>query len=114
MRPSYDRDDDEDLEMDLEEPAAEAGGMVSVDLLMSALEKALEDVLGQEVEVSQDDEMEEPEALEDPLGADDDLEAPEEEELEESEETELEETKTEEDIAEAVFRKVLERLSKEK
>ena len=39
-----------------EEPAA--GGMVSVDQLMSALERALEDVLGQEVEVSQDDEEE--------------------------------------------------------
>ena len=47
-----------DLGMDAEEPAAEAGGMVSVDQLMSALEKALEDVLGQEVEVSQDDEEE--------------------------------------------------------
>jgi hypothetical protein len=47
-----------DMEMGAEEPAA--GGMVSVDQLMSALEKALEDVLGQEVEVSQDgeDEME--------------------------------------------------------
>ena len=49
---------DMDLGLDVEEPAAEAGGMVSVDQLMSALERALEDVLGQEVEVSQDGEEE--------------------------------------------------------
>ena len=49
---SMDRDDD----MDMGEPEEAAGAMVSVDQLMAALEKALEDVLGQEVEVSQDDD----------------------------------------------------------
>ena len=43
-------------DMDMGEPEEAAGGMVSVDQLMAALEKALEDILGQEVEVSQDDD----------------------------------------------------------
>lgn len=105
MRMDRDDEDEEmDLEMDAEEPAA--GGMVSVDQLMAALEKALEDVLGQEVEVSQDDE-EEAEADADldmdDLGGDDMME-----------EKEIEETKAEVEIAEAVFQKVLQRLTKEK
>ena len=106
MRMDRDDEDEEmDLELDAEEPAAEVGGMVSVDQLMSALERALEDVLGQEVEVSQDDEEMEADA---DLGMDDagagDMMGGE----------ELEETKTEVEIAEAVFKKVLQRLAKEK
>ena len=58
-----------DMGMDAEEPAAEAGGMVSIDQLMSALEKALQDVLGQEVEVSQDDELEMDAAEDEDMGA---------------------------------------------
>jgi len=58
-----------DMGMDAEEPAAEAGGMVSIDQLMGALEKALQDVLGQEVEVSQDDELEMDAAEDEDMGA---------------------------------------------
>ena len=103
-----DRDDD----MDAEEPAA--GGMVSVDQLMSALEKALEDVLGQEVEVSQDDEeaemdmdldMDAPDAG-DELGLDADAE-------EEEEEEELEEATPKTDVVEEVYARVIQRLTQE-
>jgi len=101
-----------DLGMDAEEPAA--GGMVSVDQLMSALEKALEDVLGQEVEVSQDDEeaevdmdldMDAPDAG-DELGLDADAE-------EEEEEEELEEATPKTDVVEEVYARVIQRLTQE-
>ena len=105
---SMDRDDD----MDAGEP--DAGGMVSVDQLMAALEKALEDVLGQEVEVSQDgDEMEmdmdmdmdAPDAGEE-LGLDADAE-------EEEEEEELEEATPNTDVVEEVYARVIQRLTQE-
>ena len=98
---SFDRDDDD----------AEAGGaMVSVDQLMSALERALEDVLGQEVEVSQDDE----ELDMDPLSMD----APEEEgdlglDAVEDEEDDLEEGLPNPDVVEEVFARVIQRLTQE-
>jgi len=108
------RDEDEmemDMDMGAEEPAA--GGMVSVDQLMSALEKALEDVLGQEVEVSQDDEEEMPmddepmddmgePALDLGMGAE-----------EEEEEEELEEATPKTDVVEEVYARVIQRLTKE-
>jgi len=109
------RDEDEmemDMDMGAEEPAA--GGMVSVDQLMSALEKALEDVLGQEVEVSQDDEeaemdmdldMDAPDAG-DELGLDADAE-------EEEEEEELEEATPKTDVVEEVYARVIQRLTQE-
>jgi len=102
---------DMDLDMDAEEPAA--GGMVSVDQLMSALEKALEDVLGQEVEVSQDDEeaevdmdldMDAPDAG-DELGLDADAE--------EEEEEELDEATPKTDVVEEVYARVIQRLTQE-
>ncbi len=102
---------DMDLDMGAEEPAA--GGMVSVDQLMSALEKALEDVLGQEVEVSQDDEeaemdmdldMDAPDAG-DELGLDADAE--------EEEEEELDEATPKTDVVEEVYARVIQRLTQE-
>ncbi len=98
--------------MDAEEPAA--GGMVSVDQLMSALEKALEDVLGQEVEVSQDDEeagadmdldMDAPDAG-DELGLDADAE-------EDEEELDLDEATPKTDVVEEVYARVIQRLTQE-
>jgi hypothetical protein len=116
-----DRDEEEgememdmDLDMGAEEPAAEAGGMVSVDQLMSALEKALEDVLGQEVEVSQDDEEAE-------MDMDLDMDAPDAEPAmdlgddaeEEEEEEELEEATPKTDVVEEVYARVIQRLTQE-
>ena len=52
---------DEELEMDAEieapaeDPAADAGKMVSVDDFLSALERALEDAMGEEVEIDADE-----------------------------------------------------------
>ncbi len=100
-----------DLGMDAEEPAA--GGMVSVDQLMSALEKALEDVLGQEVEVSQDDEEEvdmDADAEMD-MGADAEMDMA--VDAEEDEEEDLEEAAPNADVVEEVFTRVIERLRKE-
>ena len=112
------RESEEELafeeEMDMGEPEG-AGGMVSVDQLMSALEKALEDVLGQEVEVSQDDDEGEME-----MDMDLDLDAPdageekeddEPEDLDLDEEEELEEINN--DVIEEVFSRVIQRLTKE-
>ena len=107
-------EDEMEMGMDLDAPAEEpaAGGMVSVDQLMSALEKALEDVLGQEVEVSQDDEetevdmdmdMDVPDAG-DELGLDADAE---------EEEEELEEATPKTDVVEEVYARVIQRLTKE-
>ena len=56
-----DADAGDDLEMDAEleapaeAPAADAGKMVSVDDFLSALERALEDAMGEEVEIDADE-----------------------------------------------------------
>jgi hypothetical protein len=110
--------EEEEMEMDMEMGAEEepaAGGMVSVDQLMSALERALEDVLGQEVEVSQDgeDEMEMDLDAEEPADLDMDMaDAGEEMEAEEEEE-DLEETTIQPDVVEEVFARVIQRLTQE-
>ncbi len=100
---------EEEMDMGADEPAA--GGMVSVDQLMSALEKALEDVLGQEVEVSQDDdemEMDMDMDMDTPDAGDElDLDA----DAEEDEEEDLEEINN--DVIEEVFSRVIQRLTKE-
>jgi hypothetical protein len=117
-------DDELDAEAGLEDMGAEEGGagMVSVDDFMSALESALEDVLGEPVSTEMDDE----------IGAEDDLEGGEmdmemdveagPDELEvtaSSEEGELPgsrsmyEGKTQEDIVNEVARRVAARLQKE-
>lgn len=112
--------EEEEMEMDMEMGAEEepaAGGMVSVDQLMSALERALEDVLGQEVEVSQDGEDEMEMDAEEP--ADLDLDAPDAgDELgldadAEEEEEDLEETTIQPDVVEEVFARVIQRLTQE-
>jgi hypothetical protein len=99
-----------DMELGAEEPAAEASGMVSVDQLMSALERALEDVLGQEVEVSQDGEEEMDMGAEEPADLDMDM-APAAEEADE--EDDLEETTIQPDVVEEVFARVIQRLTQE-
>ena len=118
------RDEEEEIEMELpldaapEEPAA--GGMVSIDQLMSALERALEDVLGQDVEVSQDDELEMDDAEAEDMGGLDmepagdmgDMGDMGSEEEEEEEEEDLAETTVKPDIAEQVYARVIERLTK--
>tara|TARA_R110001599_G_scaffold225951_1_gene424968 strand:- start:442 stop:1026 length:585 start_codon:yes stop_codon:yes gene_type:complete len=113
--PMPDADADLEMELDAEEPAAEAGGMVSVDQLMSALERALEDVLGQEVEVSQDDEEE----LDMDADAEMDMsadvgmaDAGEEMDAEEEEE-DLEEGSPKTDVVEQVYARVVQRLTQE-
>jgi len=102
---------DMDLDMGAEEPAA--GGMVSVDQLMSALEKALEDVLGQEVEVSQDD---------DEMDMDMDMDAADDAEPamdlgadaeEDEEELDLDEATPKTDVVEEVYARVIQRLTQE-
>ena len=103
---------EEKMDMGADEPAA--GGMVSVDQLMSALEKALEDVLGQEVEVSQDDDD-----MEMDMDLDMDLDAPDADEDKEDDEPkgldeeDLEETAIQPDVVEEVFARVIQRLTKE-
>jgi hypothetical protein len=110
----YDRDEeDEDLDADLGADDEADGAMVSVDQLMTALEKALEDVLGQEVEVSHGDD-DEPEGME--MDAELDLgpaapEGPEGEEGDEDEEPALEED--EYDVVEEIYSRIVQRLAKE-
>jgi len=102
--------------MDMEMGAAEepaAGGMVSVDQLMSALERALEDVLGQEVEVSQDGEDEVDLDAEEPADLDMDMADAGEEMDAEEEEEDLEETTIQPDVVEEVFARVIQRLTQE-
>jgi len=107
--------EEEEIEMELpldaapEEPAA--SGMVSIDQLMSALERALEDVLGQDVEVSQDDELETDDAEAEDMAALD-MEPMGDMGSEEEEEEDLEETTVKSDIAEEVYARVVERLTK--
>ena len=112
--------EEEEMEMDMELDAAEepaAGGMVSVDQLMSALEKALEDVLGQEVEVSQDGEEEMDMDMdldaEEPADLDMDMADAGEEMDAEEEEEDLEETTIQPDVVEEVFARVIQRLTQE-
>ena len=110
--------EEEEIEMELpldaapEEPAA--SGMVSIDQLMSALERALEDVLGQDVEVSQDDELEMDDAEAEDMGGLDMEPAGDMGDMgsEEEEEEDLEETTVKSDIAEEVYARVVERLTK--
>ena len=103
-----DRDDD----MGDDKPAA--GGMVSVDQLMSALEKALEDVLGQEVEVSQDDDEMEMDMDLDMDAADDAEPAMDmDDEKEDDEDVDLEEAAPKTDVVEEVYARVIQRLTQE-
>lgn len=118
----YDRDDEDedldadlgaDMDADLDADDEADGAMVSVDQLMTALERALEDVLGQEVEVSHGED-DEPEGME--MDAELDLgpaapEGPEGEEGDEDEEPALEED--EYDVVEEIYSRIVQRLAKE-
>ena len=100
----------DDLEGDLEGGEEGGGRMVSVDDFMSALESALEDVVGEPTSIEVSDDEEE---LEDPLG---DLGEPGEEEvgLPEPGEEEMDEPLEEDAIVNEVARRVAARLVKER
>jgi hypothetical protein len=68
---------DAEVEAPVEAPAADAGKMVSVDDFLSALERALEDAMGEEVEIT--DEMDDEVADDEP--ADDMTDEPEDDEM---------------------------------
>jgi len=96
------------------EDEATAAAMVSIDQLMSALEAALEDVLGQDVEVSQDDELEADAALD--MGADLEADADLGMDIaadEEEEELALEGENTNTEVVEEVYARVIQRLTQE-
>ena len=101
---------EEEMDMDAPEPEG-AGGMVSVDQLMQALERALEDVLGQEVEVSQDDDEMEMDVDMDMDAADAGEEMDLDADDDDDDDEELEEAG--EDVIEEVFARVIQRLTKE-
>tara|TARA_R100001463_G_scaffold80884_3_gene135348 strand:- start:24 stop:671 length:648 start_codon:yes stop_codon:yes gene_type:complete len=97
------KDDEEEVDMGMD---AEAGGkMVDVDAFIAALESALEDTMGEPAEVEYEEEEAELDAVEPEadldMGAELDLDAEEEEE-------------EEEDLAEAIYREVLKKISKKK
>ena len=106
---------DAELEAPAEAPAADAGKMVSVDDFLSALERALEDAMGEEVEIDSDEVAdEEPaDALDaaDDEPADDMMEAKDEddEKLEEAEEV-VEEEKVDEALMESITKRVAKRI----
>ena len=101
---------EEEMDMDAPEPEG-TGGMVSVDQLMQALERALEDVLGQEVEVSQDDDEMEMDVDMDMDAADAGEEMDLDADDDDDDDKELEEAG--EDVIEEVFARVIQRLTKE-
>jgi hypothetical protein len=99
-------DAEEEVDMDMGMDAEAGGKMVDVDAFIAALESALENTMGEPAEVEYEEEeaeldAEEPEADLD-MGAELDLDAEEEEEEEE------------EDLAEAIYKEVLKKISKKK
>ena len=80
---------DAELEAPAEAPAADAGKMVSVDDFLSALERALEDAMGEEVEIDAD-EVDDDEPAMDDEPADDMMEAKDEDDKEEVDEALME------------------------
>lgn len=108
--------DDEDMDMDMGMGMEDAGDkMLNMDDFLDILEKAVEQFLGEPTDIERDEEGEEE------MEMDVDMEEPEgdmdmEMDMEmgaEEEEEELEEAK-EEDLAEAIYREVLKRISKKK
>ena len=106
---------DAELEAPAEAPAADAGKMVSVDDFLSALERALEDAMGEEVEIDSDEvaDDEPADALDaaDDEPADDMMEAKHEddEKLEEGEHADKEE-KVDEALMESITKRVAKRI----
>jgi hypothetical protein len=111
-----DAGDEMEMGAELEEPAADTGKMVSVDDFLSALERALEDAMGEEVEIDADDadEADEPADAMDAMDdepADDMMEAKHEddEKLEEAEHADKEE-KVDEALMESITKRVAKRI----
>ena len=106
---------DAELEAPAEAPAADAGKMVSVDDFLSALERALEDAMGEEVEIDSDEvaDDEPADAMDamDDEPADDMMEAKhdDDEKLEEAEEV-VEEEKVDEALMESITKRVAKRI----
>ncbi len=107
--------DDEDMDMGMDMADAE-DKMLNMDDFLGILEKALEEFLGEPTDIDRDEEGEEEMEMdvdmEEPEG-DMDMEMDMEMGAEEEEEEELEEAK-EEDLAEAIYREVLKRISNKK
>jgi hypothetical protein len=110
-----DAGDEMEMDAELEAPAADAGKMVSVDDFLSALERALEDAMGEEVEIDADEvaDDEPADALDaaDDEPADDMMEAKHEddEKLEEGEHADKEE-KVDEALMESITKRVAKRI----
>ena len=81
--------DEMEMDAELEAPAADAGKMVSVDDFLSALERALEDAMGEEVEIDSDEVADDEPAMDDEP-ADDMMEAKDEDDKEEVDEALME------------------------
>ena len=114
-----DEEGEEDMEMGMDMADAE-DKMLNMDDFLGILEKALEEFLGEPTDIDRDEEGEEEMDMdvdmEEPEGDMDmemDMEMGAEEEDPEPEEEELEEAK-EEDLAEAIYREVLKRISNKK
>ena len=105
--------DDMEMDADMEAPAADTGKMVSVDDFLSALERALEAAMGEEVEIDADDADEPADAMDamDDEPADDMMEAKHEddEKLEEAEHADKEE-KVDEALMESITKRVAKRI----
>ena len=102
----YKDDEDMDMEMDMDMDAEEGGdNMIDLDVFLSALEVALEKGSGQEADVTFDAEEED-------MDMDMDMDAEEEPEMDMGDEEEMMEQ--EEDLAESIYKKVLEKLTQEK
>jgi hypothetical protein len=110
-----DAGDEMEMGAELEDPAADTGKMVSVDDFLSALERALEDAMGEEVEIDADEsEADEPADAMDAMDdepADDMMEAKHEddEKLEEAEHADKEE-KVDEALMESITKRVAKRI----
>ena len=110
-----DAGDEMEMGAELEEPAADTGKMVSVDDFLSALERALEDAMGEEVEIDADEvaDDEPADAMDamDDEPADDMMEAKHEddEKLEEAEHADKEE-KVDEALMESITKRVAKRI----
>ena len=97
---------DAELEAPAEAPAADAGKMVSVDDFLSALERALEDAMGEEVEIDSDEVVDEEPA--DAMDAMDDEPEDADEMMEEGEHGDKEEV--DEALMESITKRVAKRI----
>jgi hypothetical protein len=96
--------DEMEMDAEMEAPAADAGKMVSVDDFLSALERALEDAMGEEVEIDSDEVADE-EPADDMDAADDE---PADDMMEEGEHGDKEEV--DEALMESITKRVAKRI----